>query len=294
MTSLRELQQTFARALLGESDAPVDALIVSHGIPAAERAGIYRNNVRATFRNTMQLGFPAVARLVGAEYFRQLVDEYRQQHPSRSGNLQHVGAAFAAHLAGRFHGSPFEYLTDVAAIEWAYQEILAAPEYPPLDLTALAAVPEADYAALRLRLHPAARVLASRFPLVRIWRANRDETLDSTPIDLGSGGDRVLLMRRGLDVEIHRLAAAEYSFLDASARGASLVEALDAAATADPQAEPAPLLGRFASLGAIVGFAGARPPRLLHDSEPDIGPTGAQPCREPAASVASCQHLATS
>jgi hypothetical protein len=259
MISLRDLQRAFSQALVGTGDEPLDALIVSDGIPAAERAGIYRNNVRTTFRNTMQIGFPAVARLVGTDYFRQLVGEYQDRYPSRSGNLQHVGADFATHLAGRFGGSRFEYLADVAAIEWAYQEIMVAPEHPPLDLGSLAAVPEADYGTLRLRLNPAARLLASQFPLARIWRANRDETLDSATIDLGAGGERILLLRRGLEVEIHRLAPPDHSFLAALARGATLVEALEAAADADAKAEVASLLARYVALGAIVGFAvGAR------------------------------------
>jgi hypothetical protein len=261
MIALRNLQQAFAQALARDGHAAVEPLIVSHGLPAAARVGIYRNNVRTTFRNTMQIGFPATARLVGAEYFCQLAEAYQDLHPSRSGNLQHVGADFAAFLAQRFDGSRFEYLTEVAAIEWAYQEVLVAPEHLPLDLGALGTVPEADYAALHLRLHPAARLLRSRFPLARIWRANRDETLDATPIDLGAGGDHLLLLRRSLDVEIHRLDAADYAFLDALARGATLVDALDSAANADARSDPAPMLGRYAALGVIVDFAVAACPR---------------------------------
>jgi hypothetical protein len=252
MTALRDLQHRFARALVGDAAAGVESLIVSHGIAPAERAGIYRNNVRATFRNTLQIGFPAVARLVGVDYFRQLAGAYQDRYPSRSGNLQHVGADFPAYLAGLFYGSRFEYLADVAAIEWAYQEIVVAADHGPLDRARLAAVRPGDYATLRLQLHPAARVIESRFPLVRIWRANRDESLDSAPIDLDSGGERILLLRRELDVEIHRIAIADFEFLAALAREARLSEALEAAASADPQTDPAPLLTRYVRDGVIV------------------------------------------
>jgi hypothetical protein len=256
MTALRDLQQTLAAALAGDGTAPLEPLIVGRGIPAAERAAIYRNNVRMTFLNTMRIGFPATARLVGTEYFRQLVDAYQDRYPSRSGNLQHVGAEFPSFLADRFADSRFAYLADVAAIEWAYQEVMVAPEHGPFDLGALGAVAENDYGTLRLRLHPAARLLRSRFPLARVWCANRDETLDDTPIDLDCGGDDLLLLRRGLEVEIHRLSAAQYAFLQALAQGGTLVEALDAAAITDASADPAPLLGEFVARGVIVGIAG--------------------------------------
>jgi hypothetical protein len=283
VTALRDLQQAFAHALTGDGQAAVEPLIVSHGLPSAARAGIYRNNIRTTFRNTMQIGFPATARLVGAEYFCRLVEAYQDLYPSRSGNLQHVGADFVAFLAQWFGGSSFEYLTDVAAIEWAYQEILVAPEHPPLDVGALGTIPEVDYDALRLRLHPAARLLRSRFPLARIWRANRDETLDATPIDLGAGGDQLLLLRRGLDVEIHRLRAADYAFLDALARGVTLVGALDTAASADAHADPAPMLGHYAALGVIVGFAlSACPRRQDAGIELKVEPAGNDPLRTAA------------
>jgi hypothetical protein len=295
MTELRDLQQVFAQALAGGGHAAVEPLIVGHGLSAAARTGIYENNVRTTFRNTMQIGFPATARLVGTEYFRQLVEAYQDLYPSRSGNLQHVGADFAAFLAQRFDSSSFEYLTDVAAIEWAYQEILVAPEPLPLDVGALGTIPEADYDALRLRLHPAARLLRSRFPLARIWRANREETLDATPIDLGAGGDQLLLLRRSLDVEIHRLDAADYAFLDALAGGSTLVDALDTAANADAQADPAPMLGRYVALGVIVGFAVAACPRRRDAGiEPKIEPPGDDPLRAAADHAVLHRHVTAS
>src|SRR3974390_3435217 len=256
MNALRELQLAFSRPLDGDSATSVERLIVTQGIPAPDRVAIYRHNVRATFHNTMQIGFPATARRGGAEFFRQLVTAYQGRYPSRSGNLQHVGADFSAYVADRFDGSRFEYLKDGAAIEWAYQEVLIAPDHAPFDVNGLAVVPETAYGGLRLRLHPAARLLRSRFPLTRIWRANRDEPLDMTPIDLDSGGDRILLLRRGLDVEIHRLDVAEHAFLEALARGETLVEAIDAAANSGAGTDPVPMLGRYATQGVIVHFVG--------------------------------------
>lgn len=252
MDNLFELQASFARALRGADATAFEALIAADGLSAAERTAIYRNNRRATFRGAMLLGFPAVHRLVGPDYFRQLVTGYQDAHPSRSGNLQHVGAAFADWLRARFDDSRFAYLADVAAVEWAYQEVLVAVDAEPIALTKFAAFAEEDYAQLQLASHPAARWVESRFPVARIWRANREETLDDAPIDLDAGGERILLLRRALAVEIHPLTAADAAFLRAVAAGEPLGAALEAAASADGADDPAPLLAKFVALGVIV------------------------------------------
>jgi hypothetical protein len=254
MTGLRDLQQRFVRALAGDPDEPLENLVVRRGIAPAERVSVYRANVQSSFRGAMELGFPAIARLVGTQYFRQMVGEYQGRHPSRSGSLQQVGAEFSGYVATVFRGSPYAYLGEVAEIEWAYQEILIAAEHGPLDIARLAALAPDEYSGLRLTLHPAVRTLESRYPLVRIWRANRRETLDSTPIDLNSGGERILLQRRGLDVLIHRLQAADFAFLESVARGAPLSDALEAAARAEPDIDTAAMVTHYVRSEVVVDF----------------------------------------
>ena len=254
MSSLHKLQESFARALTGSDSTALATLVVSRGISPIERAGIYRNNTRETFLGAMHAGFPAFERLVSNDVFRSLVEDYRRQHPSRSGNLQHVGTEFGLFVASRFQGTQFEYLADVAAIEWAYQEVLVAAAPPAFELADLGSVSPEDYGLLRLKLNPAARLLASRFPLARIWRANRTETLDASPIDLTAGADSLLLLRRELDVEIHRLSAAEFTFLRTLSAGDTLGDALEAAIGVAPSEDVSTLLSRHAQLGAIVGF----------------------------------------
>lgn len=254
MTSLRELQGAMAAALAGDAGVPLAPLVVGDGLSPDTRVAIYRNNVRVTFLNALETGYPALVRLVGADYFRQLTDDYREQHPSTSGNLQHAGAALPAYLAARFAGTRYAYLADVAALEWAYQEVLFAADGAPLDVAGLATLTPADYERLCLELSPAARLLESRYPTTRIWRANRPETLDDGPIDLDAGGERVLLLRIGLEVEIHRLPPAEYAFLATLAAGEPLPRALDAAAAHQSAAPPESLLARFVAAQALVGF----------------------------------------
>ena len=110
MHALRELQQQFAGALFGDGVPPE---IRANGVAVEARLDIYRNNLSEGFLKTLALEFPAIERLVGADYFRQMGLDFLCAHPSRAGNLHHVGTPFAAFLRARFAGTQYDYLPDV-------------------------------------------------------------------------------------------------------------------------------------------------------------------------------------
>jgi hypothetical protein len=246
MHALRELQYQFAGALFGDGVIPG---VRPNGIAVEDRLEIYRNNLREGFLKTLALEFPAIERLVGADYFRQTGLEFLAAHPSRAGNLHHVGAPFPAFLRERFAGTQYDYLPDVATLEWAYQESMVAADAAPFDIETLRRV-SADE--LRLTLHPAARLVRAAYPIVRIWRANRPESASDETIDLGSGGDSVLILRAAGHVEFHRLPAGQFALLERLAQGASLGDAFEAALAADPTFDLTEALRRFISLGVFT------------------------------------------
>lgn len=226
MSALRELQLAFGAALDGEPGA-ARARVRDDGIDAATRLAVYANNSWMAFRNTLALAYPVVERLGGEDWFSGAVREYRRAHPSRSGNLHDAGAAFAGFLRGALADTGHEVLADVAELEWAWQEVLVAPDAAPLAVDAFARIDARHWAELRLALHPAARLVASRYPVLTIWQHERAQATD--PVRLDAGGERVLLKRVALDVELHRLTAGEHALLAALAGGATFAAAVDAA-----------------------------------------------------------------
>jgi hypothetical protein len=247
MHALRELQYRFAGALFGGDAVPPGIRV--NGIGAEDRLDIYRNNLGEGFLKTLALEFPAIERLVGTDYFRQMGLDFLRAHPSRAGNLHHVGAPFAAFLRERFAGTQYDYLPDVAELEWAYQESMVAADAAPYDIETLRSTPPD---ALRLALHPACRLVRSTYPILRIWRANRPESASDDIIDLGSGGDSVLILRAARHVEFHRLPAGQFALLERLSQGASLSQALEAALAADPTFDLTEALRRFISLGVFT------------------------------------------
>lgn len=251
MPSLREIQRDFGRALAG-GDAGAAARHLRDGaLPAAERIGIYANNSWMAFRTALELSFPAVARLGGAEWFASVARRYRAAHPSRHGDLQHVGSGFAAFLADELGDTAYAVVADVAALEWAYQEVLVAADAPPFDGRALSDADEASYPGLRFPLVPACRLVASPWPVLTIWQANRQPVSPPPDIDLDAGPDRLLLRREGLEVLVHRLDPPEWTLLAGLAAGAALGGAAEAAAGM-PDFDLTRALTRFMRLGVLA------------------------------------------
>ncbi|MEJ0039235.1 MAG: DNA-binding domain-containing protein [Gammaproteobacteria bacterium] len=253
MLTLRELQLHFAEALFDGAVDRMQVHIEENGVASAARLDIYRNNLREGFIKALSLGFPVIERLVGDEYFRRLALDFQKSHPSRAGNLHHIGAPLADFLEARFDDTEYAYLADIAALEWAHQEALVADDAQTIAADALRGVDPDRYDQLRFELHPAVRFVQSRYPIIRIWRANQADSEANDLIDLGSSGDNVLILRTAECVEFHRISAGDFAFLLALSQGENLGAALDNAQAADVEFDLGAALLRGVSLNLFTG-----------------------------------------
>jgi len=250
--SLRELQLSFTTAVLDGSNAAISPWIRDEGLSPSARVNIYRNNLHEGFLKALALGFPVIQCLVGEDYFRQLGRLFLTEHPSRAGNLHHIGSPFAGFLRDQFAATPYSYLPDVAELEWAYQECLIAADALPLDPTPLQSVPPERLADLRFDVHPACRLVSSEFPIMRIWRVNQEDRDGTEIIDLRQGADHVLLRRNDDAVELHRLPAAAFTLLRSLSRRATLGDALEIAQAVASDFDLAQTLRHFVELGVFT------------------------------------------
>jgi hypothetical protein len=255
MPSLRDLQQGFTAAVLAPAGTAPGFAIAGRA-PAADRIGIYRNAVFANYRNALRASFPVVRRLVGEPFFNAAVDAFVQAHPSVSGDLNVYGDAFGEFLGSYPHAADLPYLADVARLEWAVDEAQRAADRvsaPDDVLAALAATPPERLPPTRLRLDPSCRLVASDFPILRIWQANQPGHENDDLVSLDEGAD-TLLVRRGADgVAVARTCAGEHAFLAALATGAPFGAALDAARGVDADFDLGAALRSNIAAGIIDG-----------------------------------------
>jgi hypothetical protein len=254
VASLRELQRSFMEGVLRENSAVITRMIRGNGLAPARRIGIYCNNAREGFLKAMQATFPVLLRLSGEDWFRQTALRYMQPHPSRSGNIHYIGERFASFLEVQLIDSPYFYFADVARLEWAYQEVLVAADHPELDVGSLAEISPDDYEALKFTTHPALRLVASRFPVLAIWKANQPGS-EATMIDLARGACHVLIIRREDHVELRELPPDRFALLRAFVERKTFRDAAAEVLAVDPDLDLAAALASIVQLRTLVDFA---------------------------------------
>lgn len=262
MTALSETQHRMMVALRGSGDADADVAVPllrrSRGPGAAQRLQIYRNNVFESLTQALAAVYPVVAQLVGEAYFRHVARRFMADHPLACGHLHGFGRELPALLAGLPSAADLPYLADVAALEWAWHEVYHEADCVPVQPAQLGQVPAAQQMDLGLQLAAAARLVASPYPILRIWQAHQrdaDAGTDAFAISLDEGGVRLLVLRRALEIEFVLLSEAEDRWLRALAGGSSLASATLAAFDCDPAFDLAAVLGRHLALGSFAALS---------------------------------------
>src|SRR5438552_11697105 len=234
MPSLREVQRGFVAAtLFGDNGALADLGIVSGALDPAARIAIYRNNALGNYRKALAATYPVVQRLVGTAFFNAAIDAFVRVHHSPRGDVNRYGGELARFLSFYPPARQLPYLPDVARLEWAIDQANIAADADALDLAALAAVPEHMLGELRLKLHPSVQLVASPYPIFHIWQVNQPGHSGEDRVDLGEGGDALLIARGANGVAVERLTPGGHALLRALARNLQLADAVERALAAE-------------------------------------------------------------
>jgi hypothetical protein len=248
-SALATFQDAFARALLA-ADPAADAAAGIGALAAQPGFAVYRNTVMKGCIDALQANYPAVARLVGEEWFRAAAAVFVREALPAQPTLLDYGAGFAEFLSSFAPAAELPYLADVARLDRRWSEAHIAADAPLLDAAALAALAPEAMSHRRLRLHPAARWLwRDELPVFSIWSRNRAGDADLG--DLAWHGEGALLTRPRDEVLHGPLCAAGAAFLDACARGEVLRDAVTAALDTDGQADLAVLTDQLLQAGAF-------------------------------------------
>ncbi len=245
MTSLRELQAAFRDGVLGGDATRLAPLIAGGRLAPLQRFAVHANHYRLALGEALAATFPATRGLVGAQAFAFAARRFAIEHPPREPRLWAYGAGFSGFLSTLPEARELPWLPAVARLEWALNLAVHAPDAPALDPAALAALPRDAFASLRLVLHPSCGLVASRHPVLALWRAGRGEGGDLPPAE---GGDLVLAFRDDGEAAIRRLTPCEFRWPAALRAGRSAARALRAAG---PGFDPAPLLAEMLASGAL-------------------------------------------
>jgi len=251
MPALREVQDAVRRSLVDGEDRLAAGYIVGDGLAPERRLAVYRNTFLGNLASALRLSYPAVHRLVGADFFEGAALRFAGEQPPRSGYLDEYGGAFPDFLARYPPAALLAYLPDVARLEWAVNRALHAPDVEPLDVTRLAAVDASVHDRVRFIAHPSVSLLGADYPVDAIWRAvlARDDAALAA-IDVAAGPVQLLVQRKVMGVDVTRLDRHAWNFACALCAGEPLGAALDT--TGDARA--ATWLAEHLAAGRFIAF----------------------------------------
>jgi hypothetical protein len=253
------MQQDFAGALLDPAAAIPRSLREHDGAPPLKRFSVYRNNVVASLVDALAARFPAAQRIVGEEFFRAAAVLYVRREPPRSRILMFYGDTLPAFLETFSPAADVPYLADVARLEAARTRAYHAADAEPADRTWLQRLNEDELGALRVRPHPSAEILRSRYPLVTIWSMNSGEC-EVAPIESWHAEDALIARPHG-EVEVRLLPPGGAAFLTRLFAGVALAEAAQAAQVEAIEFDLVTNLAILLAAGAAAEF-------IISDREP--------------------------
>lgn len=249
--ALHDLQCAVCRSLIRGDDSDVEVHVLSDGIAAANRLNIYRNTFYGTLTAALSLSYPAVHRLVGAEFFEAAAHAFIEARPPRGAYLDEYGGDFPDFLACFPAATSLPYLSDVAQLEWAVAGALHAADATPLELMKLRAVDEGEHPRVCFVPHPSVSLIRAGYPVDTIRRAvlNEDD-VGLHAVDLDDAPVWLLIERRPRGINVTRLSEAAWRFTSALCDAQPLGEAIDLA----PGIDISILLAEHFARGRFIAF----------------------------------------
>lgn len=249
--ALSELQRGFVRAILRHDATGLAEHISPGDIGPERRLAIYRTTTRENFALALAAAFPLVHGSLGDEEFRRMAWAYQRACPSPAGNLFHVGERLPGFLGERLSGTADEHLIESSRLDWAVQESLVAADLTSsLDLAALAAVPAEGQGSIHFQLHPSVRLLQSGYAVFDQWEALQ---AGRPVVPAARAPEALLVQRQSAGIQVRRIGAVDYLWLEALQEGAGLAESAERL-PADAGVDLGALLVSWVGCGVVAGF----------------------------------------
>jgi hypothetical protein len=258
--TLAEVQARFHAAATGGdrgAGEPAGLAAGSADLPAAARLRIYSDMWRVRQLAALREDFPALAALAG-DGFDALAGAYLAAFPSDHFDLARLGRRLPRHLrADPGRGRPDA--GDLAALEWARLAVFFEADAESAPARTLAGLDPPRFAAARLRLVPALRVLRLRHDVAPLWGAL---VRGEDPPLAAPGTAHLAVWRRGFDVFHAPLPAEEALALAAARRGRAIADVLAVFAGArDPVSAAFSAVESWFAEGWVAAVEGAPAPR---------------------------------
>ncbi len=214
-----------ARRLLPAAASKLEDIVLpSKSLTSVERLDIYAHMYYSRLLEILGEEYPVTRRVLGDEAFWNACHRFVERNPSRHRTLNHLSFRFPLFLSRHLPpGNRRGLATDVARVERAMEEVHDEARALPLTAEEFASIGASEWHYVRLRLVPAIRLLALRFPVndyMNAVRAGRKPRLPQPRATFA------IVYRR--DFRLHRVdqEPGQFRLLSALARGRTLEDAV--------------------------------------------------------------------
>ena len=175
---------------------------------------VYRTTARSVHVMALMDTYSVCVEILGEQYFKQIAKAYVRSNGSIDPNMNEYGADFSEFLnklcAERDELIGYEYLPDLARLEWCSQAAYYAQDNVEFDFSLL----EQKYAYLgdqvAFKLQASVQPLCSAYPIHQIWQAHKDKQVINE-IEIQQGVQFVCVYREEYAVRVS--AVSEEIFL---------------------------------------------------------------------------------
>jgi len=233
--SLASVEHEFLYSLIHSEDYGVDflsQLVTVGSLPVEKQLSIYHANVNGAHQKVLAQVYPACFNILGEDYFNQLCFFYRCEYPSTKSDLNVYGQYFPSFLESRVTTreelSDFEYLGELAKLEWYWHKSYFSDNDPVFDFENLATVSEENYVKLSFTLSFSLSLHATRYPLIELWNANVQKLTGTQEFLMPDSMIYFCVFRETFKQVIEMLNEKQHACLTLISNKASLLELNDA------------------------------------------------------------------
>ncbi len=256
---LKELQQLFFQAMINQDADSIEALekniAGAKSLTPEAGLGVYRGSVIGGLTKGLTSMYPVCCRLVGEQFFNATAISYIYRFPSLSPDIGDYGADFADFLAHFPPAAQLPYLSDVARLEWYWEQVFKGEDNKSLDIQALSAVNQGKWNDLIFSLPKNSVLLASPYPIHRIWEMNQPNYEGTEEVSLSEGGVKIFLWRKGYEMRLELPNDEEWELLQAFAAQESFGDICYNLITQSSPIDVPSLLPIFVQRGWLSGFS---------------------------------------
>lgn len=228
-------------------------------LSAEDRVGIYANMYFYRILEVLKEDYPATRKVLGDNGFHNLVTSYLIDYPPTEPSIAHAGQRLPDFVRDHPMRREFPYLAELASLERALIDVFHAPDAVALDSAAMRAVPPSEWGRVRMRLHPATRILDCEWRVADVLSAAENGGEITKPAHQPAS---ILVWRRNCQVFHRELDDVERRALQVVSRGGSFSRICEQVASTstndDSAAEMNRLLARWLPDGILIRQARRR------------------------------------